>query len=121
MYKLEYDNRVYALLINSFVGTDLASEEIEEPVQKKILLELIIFAVFLFSVILIPSIIASHRIAGPLFKLHRTMKDISRGTYNQKLAFRKRDSFKEIESTFNDMVTSLNYKKSIDLLRSFLN
>lgn len=113
--KLQYDNRVFTLLINSFVGTELAEENSFQPFQKEILTEVMIFAVALFTIVLIPSIIASHRIAGPLYRLNKTMRDVSRGLYTQRMAFRKRDAFKDIESSFNDMLSSLNYRKSIDL------
>ena len=115
MYRLEYDNRMFALLINSFVGTDLAAPQAQDFPVNEILVESIFFAVCLFAIVLIPSIIASHRIAGPLYKLNRMIKDVSRGMSIQKISFRKRDSFKEMESNFNDMLASLHYRKSVDL------
>jgi HAMP domain-containing protein len=113
--RLQYDNQVYSLLINSFVGTELAPQNDRPPKASGIAADVVFFTSLLFAVVFIPSVIASHRIAGPLFKLNRTIRDVSRGVYSHKIAFRKRDSFKEVEDSFNDMLATLSYRKDIDL------
>ncbi|MCK5707308.1 MAG: hypothetical protein KAI43_06605 [Candidatus Aureabacteria bacterium] len=115
IYRLRYDNKVYSLLINSFTGTDLVSNTSTKQLPEYILFETSIFAVFLFAVILVPSTMASHRIAGPLYKLNKAMRDVSRGKYSKRVSFRKRDAFKDVEMSFNDMMSNLDYKKKTDL------
>jgi methyl-accepting chemotaxis protein len=113
--KLSYDNKVYSILINGFVGTELATQPASGSIETRILLEIAVFAAVIFFIVLIPSVMASHRIAGPLFKLDRIIKEIARGNYSQKVSFRKGDAFKNIESSFNEMLSSLDQRKKFDL------
>lgn len=64
------------------------------------------------SLTFVMSMFVSHRIAGPLFKLRRTMDEFSKGTFTRKLAFRKKDYFPELAADFNQMVRVLRERDS---------
>ena len=63
----------------------------------------------LFSFILIiVGVLATHRIAGPVFALNRRMQEMAQGkTYDEPLQFRKTDEFQELASSFNNLVVSI--------------
>ncbi len=59
------------------------------------------------------SLFASHRIAGPIFRLNKSLKQLAKGHYDERLSFRKHDYFQEIAENFNSMAESFE-KKIID-------
>lgn len=63
-------------------------------------------AVFMLLTFLL-SIFISHRIAGPVYKLRKYMDEFSKGNYNRKLFFRKKDYFPELADDFNLMTRSV--------------
>ncbi len=60
------------------------------------------------------SLFASHRIAGPIFRLNKSLKNITKGNYDERLSFRKNDYFQEIAKNFNDMADSFENKLSTE-------
>jgi len=60
------------------------------------------------------SLFASHRIAGPIFRLNESLKNIAKGNYNERVSFRKNDYFQEIAKNFNDMADSFEDKLSTE-------
>ncbi|MDX9703230.1 MAG: hypothetical protein RBU23_09320 [Candidatus Auribacterota bacterium] len=59
------------------------------------------------------SLFASHRIAGPIFRLNKSLKQLAKGHYDERLSFRKHDYFQEIADNFNTMAESFE-KRIID-------
>ncbi len=53
---------------------------------------------FLFSIFI------SHKIAGPLFKLHKNIEQVSKGNFDSEVVFRKGDQFVELSKAFNEML-----------------
>ena len=56
------------------------------------------------------SLFASHRIAGPIFRLNKSLKQLAKGHYDERLSFRKHDYFQEIAENFNTMAESFEQK-----------
>ena len=56
-------------------------------------------------------IFISHRIAGPLFKLRRSMLEVSNGKLDRHIAFRKNDYFPELQDAFNEMIDGIRDRK----------
>ena len=61
------------------------------------------------------SLFLSHRIAGPLYKLKKTMEAAAHGDIQTHLTFRKADHFKELAETFNTMTTAWKARHAIAL------
>jgi methyl-accepting chemotaxis protein len=57
------------------------------------------------------SLFMSHRIAGPIFKLRKTFDDFSKGAFDRKLYFRKKDYFPELADDFNQMVRNVRERE----------
>ena len=53
------------------------------------------------------SIIFSHRIAGPLPKIYRILREIGQGKFDQNLVLRKHDELKELANVINEMAKNL--------------
>lgn len=64
----------------------------------QIIITLIAFITFLFL---------SHRIAGPIYKLHKTMVEFNEGLPPQRVFFRKGDNFKELAIEYNKMIEKI--------------
>jgi hypothetical protein len=68
------------------------------PVNKYrlMILPIIFTASIILILTLIFSIIISHKMAGPLFRIKNYLKDMQKGIYGKKLSLRKDDDFKEL-------------------------
>ncbi|MEW6403620.1 MAG: hypothetical protein AB1649_17630, partial [Chloroflexota bacterium] len=53
------------------------------------------------------SIFFTHRIAGPVYRLCRILKEIGQGNLVQSIHFRKSDELKELDAAATEMITSL--------------
>ena len=65
--------------------------------------------VLITPIIIIFSLIFSHRIAGPLYRLERVLYEVSKGNFNIKMYLRRKDELKDIAEIVN--VTTENLKK----------
>lgn len=57
------------------------------------------------------SILYSHRIAGPLVRITRALKEIGEGNFDTNITLRKRDELKELAASINGMAASLKKLK----------
>lgn len=64
------------------------------------------------------SAFAGHRIAGPIYRLDQSLKEVTKGNYNLRIQFRKKDFFQHVATTFNEMNESIEqrFKKQEELL-----
>lgn len=70
--------------------------------QKVLLIQIFLMtSLVVFLGMLIFGIFYSHKIAGPLFILHRSMQSMAQGEKVSDLNFRKGDYFKELAEEFN--------------------
>ncbi|MBI3815490.1 MAG: methyl-accepting chemotaxis protein [Nitrospinae bacterium] len=56
------------------------------------------------------TLFVSHKIAGPLFKFEKLMKEVGEGKLNVKPSLREADELVELSNAFGDMLTGLNNK-----------
>ena len=78
-----------------------------EKTRSDLLWLLLLMQVVLLSFTFLISIFMSHKIAGPLYKLNKTMREIAEGKIDQNLAFRKKDYFRELVPSFNAMMVTM--------------
>lgn len=74
-------------------------------------LALLVDMLIILPVIFWGSIIFSHRIAGPLPKIYRTLKGIGDGNFDVNLVLRKRDELKELADIINEMAKKLKERE----------
>jgi signal transduction histidine kinase len=81
-------------------------------VRKQILFRMIVFAIPVACVIVAFSIVLTHRIAGPLYRLEKKLHKLSKGEDVDYIRIRKNDELKGLTSTINDLIRSLKDKKN---------
>ncbi|MEK7851736.1 MAG: hypothetical protein AAB275_07610 [Deltaproteobacteria bacterium] len=59
------------------------------------------------------TLIGSHKIAGPIYRLERSLEAIGNGNLSQKIKFRENDAIRELADNINKTTESLNEKVSI--------
>lgn len=62
--------------------------------------------VFLYLCIFIIAILFSNRLAGPLYRLRRHMKDVAEGKKTPRLSFRKNDYYSNLQESYNNLLES---------------
>ncbi len=67
-----------------------------------------VYIVLLGVVISVVSLFLSHRIAGPLFRLERSVEEITRGNLSFRITLRKKDEVKELAALMNTMIETLS-------------
>lgn len=80
-------------------------------VQGQVILLLAALQVIFLAITFLISIFLSHRIAGPLYKLRKSLEEITKGNFDARITFRKNDHFTELQDTFNEMAEQLAIKK----------
>ena len=73
---------------------------------------------FYASLIGIVSILLSHRVAGPVYRLGIFLRAVAQGDLSQRLRFRQGDELTETAESFNSMVDSLRERLLKDRVRS---
>ncbi|MFO0789592.1 MAG: hypothetical protein U0805_09040 [Pirellulales bacterium] len=63
--------------------------------------------VFLLPAYIVDTIKLSNRFAGPIFSLRRAMREIAAGKPARRLAFRKRDFWRDLADDYNAMLVRL--------------
>ncbi len=82
-----------------------------KTLQNQMLLLLGVLQLLVLSITFILSLFLSHRIAGPLYKLRKSMDELGKGNLDLRITFRKNDHFVELQDTFNDMVQNLSIRR----------
>ena len=67
----------------------------------------LVVMVFLLPVFVIDTVKISHRFAGPIFSLRRTMRDVADGQPPRQLKFRDSDFWHELAKDYNAMIARL--------------
>ncbi|MEW6056664.1 MAG: HAMP domain-containing protein [Bdellovibrionota bacterium] len=98
------------LLSNNAANVPLTLDKVK-MVENQVLVLLGALQLLFLLITFMLSIFLSHRIAGPLYKLRRSMEEVTRGNLDQRISFRKNDHFFEMQDAFNDMIQYLTLKR----------
>jgi len=52
-------------------------------------------------------LVASHRIAGPIYRFKKAMKEVAAGSQNVRIKLRDKDQLKDVADVFNEMMDAL--------------
>ncbi|RLD16475.1 MAG: hypothetical protein DRI36_05630 [Caldiserica bacterium] len=88
-------------------GDDVRIVKRQEIVKPIILKAIVISGIASIIIVGIFMIFYSHRIAGPVYRLRKSLEKVAEGDYSVRITFRKKDEFKELAEAFNKMVDSL--------------
>jgi hypothetical protein len=67
----------------------------------------LVVMVFMLPVFVIDTIKVSHRFAGPIYSLRRTMREVAEGQPPRKLQFRENDFWQDLATDYNAMIARL--------------
>ncbi len=100
---------VFYLVANQDLGDVYLSAHLKVENTMEILLpSLIALNVVGLIVASIVSVFFTHRIAGPVFRLTRIMREVGDGNLTNYAYFRDNDELKELSAAFDDMIVDLN-------------
>lgn len=102
----------YTLFYDTY-GLEFASSS--RALFKKMLFFYLAFIIFGGLALAIRSMFLTHRIAGPLFKMERSIKNMGEGDISSKIYLRKKDEGKELAYQINQFNSNLSRK--IELLK----
>lgn len=119
MEKLGYDDPE---LIQSFGSETTEHEKTMEAEQKKMMLSLVGGLGVLVIVVGLFGIYFTHKVAGPIFKMKRLLRDVGQGKLNFHGGLRKGDELQDFFEQFSLMVEGLKdrQRREIDLLEQGL-
>lgn len=86
------------------VGIPEAIAEVLMPALTRVNMMLLIALPLVFLVMLLLSLSISHRIAGPIYRLEKELKEIVNGDYSRRIQFRSDDEFHEIAESINKVL-----------------
>ena len=92
---------VMQTLVSQFHGENLAL------IKHAVTYQLLLRSMLLILAIAIMSIFISHRMAGPVYKFERIIKDLAQGKEVKEFKLRKRDEFYELATAINDLIKSM--------------
>lgn len=106
----------YTIYYNSwvFLGEKLANVYPQGQlvsIFRSVNLRLFINLIFVSMLCIGIGIIASHRIAGPVYRMIKFLDTVRSGDYSQRLHLRKRDELKDLAEAINRLVEKLESEK----------
>ncbi|MFH1407109.1 MAG: HAMP domain-containing protein [Candidatus Omnitrophota bacterium] len=75
--------------------------------MRQIYAVLFVCIILISPIIFIVAILFSHKIAGPLIRIERTLDEIGSGNFDVQIKLRKHDELKDLAETINNMASSL--------------
>lgn len=76
-------------------------------IMRTINLTLLLRILFITPLVILISIILSHRIAGPIYRIQKYLRDIAAGNLSMRLHLRKNDEMQDLAAVINDMTDDL--------------
>jgi HAMP domain-containing protein len=86
------------------VVSQFVPRELMHLVRGQVLLRTLLFLVPIILVIASFTILISHRVAGPLFRIQRTIDKVVRGEDVENINLRKHDELKELAAKINELI-----------------
>jgi len=81
--------------------------EIVKSTNIKLALSLLIIA----PLVLFATIILSHRVAGPIYNMKKTLEEVSQGNFSQRVHLRKTDELQDMAKSINKVLDKLEEAK----------
>lgn len=105
----------YYEAVTSFINTS-------DALVRTFIIAGIIEVVFIIVIINFISIFASHKLAGPAYRLGKILENFADGDLTQTVRFRNYDPLKEVEHVFNNTLKEFTQKlKAIDETNNSMN
>ena len=112
---LWYMNRVHLNLFQNIVGENALPESYINATQNRFLVGTVVAVAVVSFLLLMLGIFASHRIAGPMYRITKNLNLIGLENEVDTIQIRKRDQLKEMADAFNHMVHTLKDRMYQDM------
>ena len=96
-----------ATVTTSFENSRLVIKSTADFILPSVLLASAIVIISIGFATILVSLFASHRIAGPLYRLDKDLQEVTSGNLQMKFRLRKSDEMKKLAKSLNIMVESL--------------
>lgn len=84
-------------------------------IVKSVNIQILLSLLLMTPVVVLIAILLSHRIAGPIYRLEKTLAALAEGDIATRVTLRKRDELKSLADGINLVVDSLRSKISIEI------
>ena len=112
---LWYINKIHLDLFQKIVGEDALPKSYITSIQNHFLIGIPIAIVAVSCLLLMLGIYASHRVAGPMYRMTKNLNMIGVENQMDTIQIRKRDQLKEMADAFNHMVHALKDRMYQDM------
>lgn len=101
-----------ATLTSSFEGSKLVIEKTSLAILPSVIMTNIITTLIVGGVVVLVTLLVSHKIAGPMFRFEKDLEEIAQGNLQKQIRTREGDQFGGVTRNLNEMVGNLNQKLS---------
>lgn len=121
LYFLSHQSTTVAI-VNSRVLVKTTADFILPILVQTVVITMIITSLAAIVV----TLFVSHKIAGPLYRLKKTMKELGEGNFSEDFKIRRLDQLQDLAAVFNSMLTKIRQvatelKDALSLLQDKLN
>jgi methyl-accepting chemotaxis protein len=99
-------------LTSTFDGSRLVIEKTSLAILPSVVFTNIITTIVVGCIIVVVTLFVSHKIAGPMLRFEKDLKEISQGNLQKTIRLRNEDQFQQMAQNLNDMVQGLNQRLS---------
>jgi len=100
----------HGTLTSSFRDSRLVIESTASAIAPAVIYTNLITLGLISLAALVVTLIVSHKIAGPVYRFEKEMKEIGEGDLTKKVKLREKDQIKGMVESINTMITSLHGK-----------
>lgn len=99
-------------LTSSFEGSKLVIEKTSLAILPSVVFTNIVTTLIIGIIVIVVTLLISHKIAGPMFRFEKDLEEISQGNLQKHIQTRQGDQFSSVAKNLNNMVGNLNEKLS---------
>lgn len=88
-------------------------------IMRTINITLLLRLALITPLVVLISILLSHRVAGPLYRIERFLRSVAKGDFSMKLHLRKNDELQDLAGSINEMTEDL--KNRVKKLKGLVN
>lgn len=112
---LWYINKVYLDLFRHIMGEDVLPKAHIDSIQSQFLIGIPVTTIVVSLLLFALGIYASHRMAGPIYRITKNMNLIGAENHIDTIQIRKKDQLRELADAFNHMVHALKDRMYQDI------
>ena len=80
-------------------------------IVRKVNTVLLLRLIFLTPLVILIALVLSNRIAGPIYRIQRFLRKVSRGNYEGRLRLREKDELQDLAEALNSLVSRLHSER----------